>query len=267
VLLAKTAFRIKIPVIIREASTSKNFKHTITRWLVYKLYPKAEGVVAVTHEIAREMIELIGVPRNKISIIHNPVNISLIQQKSRQTVSHAWLDNKEYPVIIAVGRLIPAKDYETLVEAMSILNKHATIRLIIIGEGTEKLKIASRINQEGLYDRIDMLGYQENPYAYMKHADLLVVSSVYEGFVNVLLEAMSLGVPVVSTKCPSGPAEILDNGRFGKLVAVGDPVALADAINSTLSLPISGNKLMDRARDFSLEKIVAQYINLFSKFH
>lgn len=256
-------WRIDIPIFIREASTSHNIKSSFKKWLVRKLYPKTNCIIAVTNEIAREMSELTGINKNAITVIHNPVNLPAIQQQSKDTVKHRWIDNKNQPIIITIGRLIPAKDYGTLIQAMALLNKDTAVRLIVIGDGPERQHITSVINEQGLDNQINLLGHQLNPYAYLIHADALVVSSRYEGFVNVLLEAMALGIPVVSTNCPSGPSEILDNGKYGELVPVGDSTALANAIRKTIENPIEKKILLERTKAFSLNHIVAQYIDLF----
>lgn len=136
--------------------------------------------------------------------------------------------------------------------------------MLFLGDGPKRKEIESLVLELNLSGRVHLPGYLDNPFSVYQGAELFVLSSVFEGFGNVLIEALALGIPVVSTRCPGGPKEILDNGNYGKLVPVGDPNALADAILSTLVNPVDSNSLRLRAKDFSIEHIAEKYLSLLS---
>ena len=165
-------------------------------------------------------------------------------------------------MILAVGRLSDAKDFPTLLKAIVRMNEKRKVKCIILGEGELREKLQGMIEQLSLSGTVDLHGFVGNPYAYLAKADLFVLSSRREGFPNVLVEAMACGTPVVATDCPSGPAEILENGKYGPLVPVGDAQALADAMLRTLDDHLPAETLIARAEEFSVEKIADQYIDL-----
>jgi len=166
-------------------------------------------------------------------------------------------------VILAVGRLVVQKDYPTLLRAFSLVRRKRQAHLLILGEGQERPRLEALVRQLGLTENVQMPGFVKNPYAYMARARLLVLSSKWEGFGNVLMEALACGTPVVSTDCKSGPGEILAEGRFGRLVPVGDAQALAAAMLETLQTPPDQAMLRQRAQDFTLEKSVKEYLRVF----
>ncbi len=163
-----------------------------------------------------------------------------------------------YPKIIAVGRLVPQKDYPTLLRAFrEVVLEKGQARLVILGEGALLPELKSQAKALGIEEYVWFAGFVENPFAYIKRASVFVLSSVSEGFGNVLVEAMGLGVPVVSTNCSGGPAEILENGKWGQLVPIADVKALAQALNAVLDgKGIDGR---ERALDFSLNAVLDQY--------
>lgn len=225
-------------------------------------YPHADAILAVSSGVADALSQTSGLPRHLIHVINNPVVTPDILKRSEKSVEHPWLEAKQTPVLVAVGRLNEAKDYPTLIKSLKILSSKRAIKCIILGEGEQRESLEKQISLLGLSNSVDMLGFVPNPYAFIAKADLLVLSSKREGFANVLVEAMACGAPVVSTDCPSGPAEILENGKYGPLVPVGDSQALAGAILKTLDDPIPAQILKTRAAHFSVEKIADQYIRL-----
>lgn len=166
------------------------------------------------------------------------------------------------PVILAVGRLEKQKDYGTLVRAFDMVKRVIEARLIILGEGSQRADLEIMIANLGLSEAVKMPGFAENPYAYMSRADVFVLSSVREGLPNVLIEAMACRVPVVSTDCPYGPDEILDGGRYGSLVPVEEPRALADAIMAVLRDRPDTDAAYRRALNFSVEKCADEYLRI-----
>jgi glycosyltransferase involved in cell wall biosynthesis len=234
-----------------------------------RTYPEAAAVIAVSLGVADDIAMRTGVPRATITTIYNPALRAEITELAREPVDHPWLQPAEPPVVLGIGRLSAAKDFPTLIRAFARLREKRAARLIILGKGKDARKTAKR--QSALLDQakslgvaadLNMPGFVLNPYAYMGRAAVLAVSSAHEGFCNVLVEAMACGCPVVSTDCPSGPAEILDHGRFGKLVPVGDDTALAAAIARAIEHPLDREVLRARARFFSLDRAVEQYERL-----
>ena len=200
-----------------------------------------------------------------MKVIYNPVASNNILKLSKEPVSHPFFNDKNIPIIIAVGRLTKAKDYMTLLKALKILRYQKNVRLIVIGKGEEDRALKKFASDSGIGEFVDFLGFRENPFKYMAKSDIFVNSSVREGFGNSIVEAMCLGIPVVATMC-SGPKEIL--GEDGILVKVGDSKALSEAIgslldNQSLSSSLS-QKLIQRANDFSINKSVEKYEAIFN---
>ncbi|MGC9064032.1 MAG: glycosyltransferase [bacterium] len=231
--------------------------------LMKRFYPWADYIVAVSQGTARSLSLITGIPLDKIKVIYNPVVTSDIFPKAYEPFDHPWFLPGEPPVILGVGRLTLQKDFETLIRAFKIVRDTTPSRLLILGDWEERLRLESLIKEMRLQDDVSLPGFEKNPYKYMRRASIFVLSSVWEGFANVLAEAIALGIPVVSTNCPSGPSEILDDGRYGLLVDVGNPQQLAEAILKAMDNPPNREVLMKRGMDFSVDKIVDQYIALF----
>ena len=163
---------------------------------------------------------------------------------------------------MAVGRLSEQKDFTTLLNAFAIIRKKSECRLIILGEGEQRKQLEALVDHLQLNDDVQMPGFVKNPYAYMVQADVFVLSSAWEGLVTVLIEALACGTPVVSTDCPSGSSEILEAGKYGRLVPVGDAQALAEAVITTMGENVDPNRLIARANDFTQETSVTQYLSV-----
>lgn len=235
----------------------------LVRWF----YPLADGIIAVSRGVADDVALLANLPPEKVQVIYNPVITPDIWDKAAATVDNPWFAPGEPPVILGVGRLVRQKDFATLIRAFAIVRQHTPVRLVILGdvdkrEPTIKPHLESLISELGLEESVALPGFVDNPYAYMAKAKVFALSSIYEGFGNVIAEAMAVGTPVVSTNCKSGPAEILENGIYGKLSPVGDFQALAESIIATLEQPIESELLRQRAKAFSVETIVDQYIEV-----
>jgi glycosyltransferase involved in cell wall biosynthesis len=227
----------------------------MSRW-----YPEADGIVAVSGGIARELGEMVGVPKERIRVIYNPVDLDRLASLAAEPLDDPWFRPGEPPVILAAGRLIPQKDYPTLVQAFSRLRRKTQARLVILGEGKERSRLEAAIRDSGLAADIRLPGFQANPYAYMARAAVFVLSSISEGLATVVIEALACGRPVVSTDCPYGPAEILGNGKYGRLVPVGNPDALAQAMQTTLTAKIDPGNGTRRAKDFEVGAVAQQYL-------
>ncbi|WOD39264.1 glycosyltransferase [Nodosilinea sp. E11] len=229
---------------------------------VRRLYPWSDGIIAVSKGVAEDVSTMAQVPLETIKVIYNPVVTDDLNLKAQEPVDHLWFQASEAPVILGAGRLMYQKDFSTLIRAFAVVRQQRPCRLVIIGgEGYERSDLEKLIRELQLEDDASLPGFAENPYAYMAKAKVFVLSSRYEGFGNVLVEAMATGTPVVSTNCPDGPAEILENGRYGQLVPVESPNALAEAIVETLDNPLDSELLQKKAQEFSCEKIALEYLD------
>jgi glycosyltransferase involved in cell wall biosynthesis len=245
----------------REAKNATTLKRRLTPQFVKWFYPRADTIVAVSQGVAENLVD-IGLPSQKIKAIYNPIVTPELSEKLQQSIAHPWFLPGQPPVILGVGRLEKQKDFPTLIHAFARVRQQHQVRLMILGEGSERSHLESLVQELGLTEDVFFGGFVANPYAYMAQATVLVLSSAWEGFGNVLVEAMAAGTPVVSTDCESGPAEILANGQYGKLVAVGDSEGMAKAIAQSLEEAPDSKLLQERADKFSLEKALAQYQQL-----
>lgn len=230
-------------------------------------YPYADSVVGVSHGVSAEFAKIPELKRSRRYVIYNPVVSEYLTKKSRERADHPWLDRSASPVIIAIGKLIKRKDFASLLVAFARLRSWRPARLIVLGDGRLRQKLLSLAQMLGVAEHVDFLGFLENPYAFLARADLFVLSSRSEALPTVLIEAMACGCPVVSTDCPFGPREILEDGRLGALVPVGDPEALAAAMTRALDEPPRREELRKRASFFSTERAVDQYEKLLLGYH
>ncbi|AFY34776.1 glycosyltransferase [Calothrix sp. PCC 7507] len=245
----------------QEAKRTPQLSVKLTPLAAKIFYPWADGIVAVSQGVAEDLANVTQIPKERIDLIHNPVITPELLIKAKAAVDHPWFQPGELPVILAVGRLHPQKDYPTLIRAFAQLRQVRRSRLVILGEGSEIVNLNILITELGLEEDVALLGFVDNPYAYMANAAVFVLSSAWEGFGNVLVEALAVGTPVVSTNCESGPAEILANGNYGDLTPVGDSQAMAEAILNVLA----GNiKKVDSSwlNQFTLATCAAQYLQV-----
>ncbi|QZZ23414.1 glycosyltransferase [Leptothermofonsia sichuanensis E412] len=229
--------------------------------LVKYFYSWADGIVAVSQGAAEDLAEVANLPLKDIQVIYNPVITPDFTEKAREPIEHPWFTNKDIPVIVSAGRLVDQKDYPTLIRAFAQIVKVHPSRLVILGSGSDRSRLETLICQLDLKEHVVLLGHVQNPYKYMASADVFVLSSIWEGLGNVLIEAMALGTPVVATNCKSGPSEILADGKYGYLTPVGDSAALAEAISHVLS---GNSKPIDPVwlDQFRLETVTQKYLNV-----
>jgi glycosyltransferase involved in cell wall biosynthesis len=271
-LWAKWLARTDTTIVVREANTpSLNMSETNHLFeqlfpdLAKRWYPEAQAIIAVSNGVADDLAALTGYPRARIATIYNPVDLHRIAAGMHQPPAaavgcEAWFTPGTTPVILAVGRLSTQKDYPTLLRAFARIRRQRPARLVILGEGPERPALAALAADLAIADDFAMPGLTANPYAFMARASVLALSSQWEGFPNVLLEALACGCPVVSTDCRSGPRELLADGAFGPLVSVGDDVALAEAIVATLHQPPERSRLQARAGEFALGPVTDAYL-------
>jgi glycosyltransferase involved in cell wall biosynthesis len=227
-------------------------------------YRKAFGVVAVSKGVASAFAGATRIPLDRIHVIPNPIDTDDIAVRNLSAPNHPWFKKMRHiPVVIGVGRLEKVKDFPTLMRAFSkIIKKGCRARLVIAGEGSERSDLESLAESLGLGPYVSLPGFVQNPFAYMKRASVLVVSSLSESFGNVLVEAMACGTPVISTDCDYGPRETLDGGRYGPLVPVGDVNSLSDAIQKILCERPDRRALMQRAAEYSVENVTERFLEV-----
>ena len=226
------------------------------RWI----YSRHHGIVTVSFGVSESLQEAAGVLPANIQVINNPLRYlaeDTLQEEDRKKISD-WL--KSEMRLIAIGSLKSQKGFDDLIKVMAEIRKSCDASLLILGEGKLRASLKMLISEHQLEKDVVLLGFQHNPMPFLKLADLFVLSSKWEGFGNVIVEALSVGLPVVSTDCPSGPAEILDNGKYGKLVPVSDILAIKEAILSTQLPYPEPEKLIRRALEFSPTNIAKKYI-------
>ncbi|WP_295458364.1 glycosyltransferase [uncultured Thiodictyon sp.] len=264
--LARTPTRVYVSV---RSNLSQEAKHAPTlagRWLprlARTFYPQAQAVIAVSQGVADDLTRLIGAGRARVVAIPNPVVTPDLADLAATRPDHPWLrDAQAPPVILAAGRLSAQKDFPTLIRAFATLERARGLRLLILGDGPARATLEALVQALGLTDRVALPGFTANPFAAMARARLFVLSSAWEGLPGVLIQAMACGTPVVSTDCPSGPREVLADGRYGPLVPVGDVPALAAAIRHTLDHPPAAAVLKARAADYALAPVTRRYLEV-----
>lgn len=225
---------------------------------------KADEVVGVSAGVLKDLHGL-GLPKDFGKVIHNPIVLSSERLLPESKNCRSWIDHAPGRRVLAVGSLKSAKDYPTMLRAVRrVVDSCGNISLLILGTGPLQNDLEGLICSLGLDDHVHFGGFVSDPGPFYRAAGLFVLSSAWEGFGNVIVEAMAAGTPVVSTDCRSGPAEILENGRYGRLVPVGDYEALAEAIIESLDAKHDTEALQARAADFSVEKIGQEYLKLLT---
>ncbi|MDS0292778.1 glycosyltransferase [Halogeometricum luteum] len=243
---------------------SNNRKATVMQLLAHLCYRVSDSVVAVSEGVLDDLRSDIGY-HGDARVIYNPILSEQLLSEAAEPLDHPWFSD-DIPVILGAGRLAPEKDFSTLIQAFAELRERREARLVITGSGPQREHLESLISSLGLNRWVDLAGYVENVYQYMSNADVFVLSSLNEGFGMVVAEALACGTPVVSTDCPSGPAEILADGRYGSLVPVASPSAMADAVADMLNDPTDPTLIAQRAQEFSVDRVTEQYNALIAEF-
>jgi glycosyltransferase involved in cell wall biosynthesis len=259
----------KTKIIISEHNNTlvffRNMKFTLSK-LTYLsiplLYRYADGIIAVSKGVGEGLQKVALLSHNKIRVIHNPAYSPIIQEQLKLRPDHAWFKDNRIPTFITVGRLTEAKNHELLLEAMSIVIKNRPARLLIIGEGHLRPALEQQIKALKLTECVSLVGFIVNPVSWINQADVFVLSSNYEGFGIVLVEALAAGTTIVSTDCDYGPDEILDD-KYGYLVPVGNAVELAKKMEFALDNPLEKTLLEHRAKEFSVDNIMREYAEMF----
>jgi glycosyltransferase involved in cell wall biosynthesis len=267
-ILARLFSRVKFRLVVSEranlsvsAANANSLRMRLIKRLVAMAYPYADHVITVSQGVADDLVHELGISASKVTAVYNPVVDDALLALSHEPVSDPWFEDLSVPVVVGAGRLVRQKDFATLMHAVGLVNRHQPVRLVILGEGDLRDELSALIESEGYTGFVRLAGFQENPFAYMRKASLFVLSSAWEGLPGTLIQAMACGVPVVSTDCPDGPAEILEGGRWGRLVPVGDVKAMAAAIEKTLNAD-ECPKVYERALHFSVDNAVQRYLEI-----
>jgi glycosyltransferase involved in cell wall biosynthesis len=233
-------------------------------FLYRRFLRQADAIVAVSRGVARELDDICRLDAGAARVIYNGVVDERFAARAREPVVHPWFDGRS-KVLIAVGRMVAQKDHATLIRAFARVAARRDLRLVILGDGPLRGELSSLAAALGVADRVDMPGFVDNPLPLISRAAALALASRFEGFGNVLVEALACGVQAVSADCPYGPSEILESGRFGRLAPVGDPEALAEAMRLALDAPIDADLLRSRAAAFSTQACASAYLSLFAE--
>ena len=264
--LARTTARTIVSehiVLSYNAKATPGLKEGLLPWLARIFYRRANAIVAVSRGVADDLVNVVGISSNKLHVIYNPVVTPELSEKMQIVPFHPWFAPGTPPVVLAVGRLTAQKDYPTLLRAFALARQERELHLLILGEGEKRPELEDMVKSLGLKNDVQMPGFAANPYAYMAHASVFVLSSAWEGLPTVLVEALACGTPVVSTDCKSGPAEILDYGRYGVLVPVGDHEKLSREILNAINSRPDKKALRARGETFSVERATEAYLTLF----
>ncbi len=241
-LVARFFSQVMTRVVIVEHNTisqtlanSPSIKTKILILLMRSLYRYSHRIVAVSKGVAADLELNVGLPNDSVSVIYNPVVTSKMEQLAQESLLHPWFTRSSPPVVLGIGRLTYAKNFSLLIESFHDLRKQIDARLMILGEGPDRATLVNLISSLGLSRDVLLPGFVPNPYSFLKNCSIFVLSSRWEGLPTVLIEALACGAPVVSTDCPSGPREILQDGKLGALVPTSDKLALTKAIRNGLA--------------------------------
>jgi glycosyltransferase involved in cell wall biosynthesis len=231
------------------------------------LYPRAAGIIAVSPDVADDLAEISHLKRDSITVIGNPVVTPELRAGFSRKPEHRFFGGDQLPVVLSVGRMDGQKGFDVLLRAHALMREAVPHNLLILGEGRDRPMLEELVTELGVSGTVDMPGFVDGVPGYMAQADLFALSSRFEGFGNVLVEALAGGLPVVATRCSGGPVFILEDGRLGPLVPMDDPEALARTMAETLASPVDAEILKSRAEEFSIEKITDEYLRFFETVH
>src|SRR5699024_8600880 len=254
---------------VREAAhLGGTWKENLKLKLFGQLYNTTDQVIALSEGVKTNLMNRYKVKSNKIKVIYNPVDVEHITSESKRRVEQQALFSNNHKINITASQLVKEKDQQTLIKAFAKITEETNSELYILGEGELEEELKQLTEMLHVAKKVHFLGFQENPYAYFKEADIFALTSLTEGFGHVFVEALALGLPIVTTKCEPGASEVLQNGKYGYVANVGDVDGVAAQLGQALLLEGSNkeqviNKGKERAADFHVEKIVSAYEKMF----
>ncbi|CAA6825361.1 MAG: Glycosyl transferase, group 1 [uncultured Thiotrichaceae bacterium] len=269
-LLARKFAGTDTKIVIRlgtNLSTALEKKSALSRWFrtapMKAFYASVDKVVAVSEGVRQDTLGLTELAPECVTVIRNPVITPEMDKAIAEKAEHPWFNDTAITLIMGLGRLSQQKDFATLIHAFALVRKVRPCRLIILGEGGKREELETLIDELNLSDAVSMPGFQSNPYAWLKHASVFVLSSLWEGSPNVLTEALAIGIPSVATLCPSGPDEVLQDGKYGELVPMQDSQAMSQAILKTLDSPLPAETIKLAVEEYRVDISAKKYLALF----
>ena len=253
-------------LVLREVSSPSvaqshdpHFQNRIAYRLLRRLYRYADRIVTLTRGARDDLVQNFSVPESKIAVMRSN---AVVPNDTAQRLA-AWDSEtgREAGLIVSIGRLSPEKDHKLLLRALALTDSPRSWRLAIVGEGPERKALEQEARALGLAERVTFVGHDPDPFGWMMRAALVVCSSRYEGLGNVIIEALACGTPVISTDCPYGPREILQDGLYGTLVPPHDARAMARAISAALDTRVDRRPLMRRGLDYSADKAASSFLD------
>ncbi|MDX1502757.1 MAG: glycosyltransferase [Thermoanaerobaculia bacterium] len=264
---ARALARVRCPVVISERTVYRRDGAPGKRLLLNRLkratYRHADRVTAVSEGVARDLVRHFRLPEERVEVVLNPVVTPRMLERSFHEVEHPWVGDASRPLLLGAGRLVPAKGFDLLIEALARIRRTHDARLVLLGDGPERETLLRRAAERGVAEAVDLPGWQEEPWAWMRRATVFVLPSRFEGLPGVLIEAMACGAAVVAADCHAGPREIVTPEEDGLLVPVGDPGALSDAVARLLDDQGLRTRLGARAAQsagrFSVDEVLGRY--------
>ena len=247
------------------AELANGWRYRLVPWLYWLLQNYAHGIVAVSRGVADDLAAVSGIARARITVIYNPVIGPEFSRRAAGPAPHPWLAEHSCPVFIFAGRLTSQKDPALLLDALALLVVHRPSRLIVLGEGPLLADMQAQAARLSISSQVAFVGFQANPLPWIRHADVLVSSSRYEGLGNVIIEALACGTPVIATDCPHGPSEILMGGAVGRLVPIGNAPALAEAMRASIDGFKNEIAMKARAATFTADACADAHQALFAR--
>lgn len=268
-LRARRSARHSPPIVMRPGTTiSERVRGPAGRWKLWRLarlYRRADVIIANSAGVREDIASVTGLAQDRIHLVRNPVITPDLDRLAAQPIEHPWFTQHNCPIIVGAGGLRRQKDFATLIRAFALLRQQRPARLLILGRGRQEQRLRELAAELDLGDDVHLAGFVDNPYPYLARSDLFTLSSLWEGSPNVLTEALALGTPVVATDCRSGPREILQDGRYGPLVPVGDPESLATAMARVLDEPPPADELKAAAGEYTLGRNAEHYHRILSE--
>ncbi len=235
-------------------------KRWVLKHLARAVMWRADALTCVSQDMVAQYRQVFSSPPHLC--VYNIVDDAHSRERMHEPVEHAWLTNKTVPVLVAAGRLAPWKGFSDLIEAAALVNARRPVHLLILGDGPLRDELQGLVDTRGLRDTVQLVGYVENPLKYFAKSDVFVLSSLVEGLPNVLVEAMMCGCTPVSTDCPTGPSEVLQDGKYGYLVPMRDPIAMAAAIACALDAPIPKALLDEAVAPFEESRVLNRHFEV-----